>query len=185
MINTMRLKEKYTKEIVPQLQGVLGFKNEKLAPRLTKIVLNVGFGRHVKEKELIAAIGRSLEKISGQKPVFTASKKSIAAFKIRDGLIIGAKVTMRGGRMYDFTEKLVNVTFPLVRDFRGISDKSVDRSGNMTIGFKEYNCFPEIRLSEADHVFGLEVCLTTSAKTRQEGLELFRLLGFPFKKESK
>lgn len=181
----MRLKEKYTKEIVPQLQEKLGFKNVKLAPRLTKVVLNVGFGRHSKEKELIAAIGRSLEKISGQKPVFTAAKKSIAAFKIRDGLIIGAKVTIRGQRMFDFTEKLVNITFPLVRDFRGISEKSVDRSGNMTIGFKEYNSFPEIRLSEADHVFGLEVCLTTSSKTREEGLELFRLLGFPFKKESK
>ncbi len=181
----MRLKEKYSKEVIPGLKEKLGFKNDKLAPRLTKVVLNVGFGRHVKEKELIAAIGRSLEKISGQKPVFTAAKKSIAAFKIRDGLLIGAKVTLRGQRMYDFTEKLVNITFPLVRDFRGISEKSVDRGGNLTVGFKEYTSFPEIRLSEADHVYGLEVCLTSSARTRTEGLELFRLLGFPFKKESK
>ena len=178
----MRLKEKYSKEIIPQLEEKLGFKNVKLAPRLVKVVLNVGFGRQVKEKELIAAIGRSLEKITGQKPVFTVAKKSIAAFKIRDGLVIGAKVTIRGQRMYDFVEKLVNIAFPLVRDFRGISEKSVDRGGNLTVGFKEYSSFPEIRLSEVDHVFGLEVCLTTSAKTREEGLELFRLLGFPFKK---
>lgn len=185
MINIMRLKDKYSKEILPQLREKFSYKNNNLAPKLTKVVVNVGFGRHHKEKELIAAIGRSLEKITGQKPVFTVAKKSISAFKIRDGLVIGAKVTMRGQRMYDFVEKLVNITFPLVRDFRGISDKSVDRGGNLTVGFKEYNSFPEVRLSEADQVFGLEICLASSAKNREEGLELFRLLGFPFKKDSK
>jgi len=181
----MRLKEKYSKEILPQLKEKFGLKNDSLAPKLTKVVLNAGFGRHHKEKDLIDSILRSLERISGQKPVRTAAKKSISAFKIRDGLIIGAKVTMRGQRMYDFTEKLVNITFPLVRDFRGISEKSVDKNGNLTVGFKEYTSFPEIRLAEADQVFGLEVCLTTNAKNREEGLELFRLLGFPFKKEIK
>lgn len=181
----MRLQDKYKKEVLPQLKEKFGYRNDNLAPKLTKVVLNVGFGRQHKEKELIAAIGRSLEKVTGQKPVFTTAKKSISAFKIRDGLVIGAKVTLRGHRMYDFTEKLVNITFPLVRDFRGINEKSVDRNGNLTVGFKEYNSFPEIRLSDENQVFGLEVCLASSAKNRAEGLEMFRLLGFPFKKESK
>jgi large subunit ribosomal protein L5 len=152
---------------------------------LTKVVLNVGFGRHLKEKEYAASVEKGLTEITGQKPVLTASKKSISAFKIREGLIIGAKVTLRGQRMYDFTDKLVNITFPRVRDFRGISEKSVDRNGNLTVGFKEYTAFPEIRVEEADNIFGLEVCLASNARTREEGLELFRLLGFPFKKDSK
>jgi large subunit ribosomal protein L5 len=181
----MRLKEKYQKQIVPKMEEKFGFKNDMLVPRLTKVVLNVGFGHHLKEKEFAASVEKGLTKITGQKPVFTASKKSIAAFKIREGLIIGAKVTLRGQRMYDFTDKLVNITFPRVRDFRGISEKAVDQGGNLTVGFKEYTAFPEIRVEEADNIFGLEVCLSTTAKDRAAGLELFRLLGFPFKKESK
>ncbi|HBA36981.1 TPA: 50S ribosomal protein L5 [Candidatus Falkowbacteria bacterium] len=182
----MRLKEKYQKQIAPELKTKLGFKNSLLVPRLTKVVLNVGFGRHVKEKDFMANVEKGLTKIAGQKPVLTVSKKSISAFKIREGLIIGAKVTLRGQRMYDFVERLVNIVFPRVRDFRGISEKSVDREGNMTVGFKEYVSFPEILADEADsNIFGLEVCLGTSAKNREAGLELFRALGFPFKKDSK
>lgn len=181
----MRLKEKYSKEIVPELKKRLGFTNNGLAPRLTKVVLNVGFGRQHKEKELINVIKDGLASIGGQKPVLTAAKISVAAFKIRKGMIIGAKVTLRGQRMYDFTEKLVNITFPLVRDFRGLNEKSVDSKGNLTVGFKEQSSFPETRLITNDQNFGLEVCLTTSAKSRADGLELFRLLGFPFKKDSK
>ena len=113
------------------------------------------------------------------------AKKSISAFKIREGLVIGAKVTLRGQQMYDFVDKLVNITFPRVRDFRGILDTSVDGNGNLTVGFKEHVAFPEIRIEEVDSVYGLEVCLATSARNRAEGLELFHLLGFPFKKESK
>lgn len=181
----MRLKEKYKKQIVPKMEEKFGFQNAMLVPRLTKVVLNVGFGHHLKEKEFMASVEKGLAKISGQKPVFTAAKKSISAFKIREGLTIGAKVTLRGQQMYDFTDKLVNITFPRVRDFRGISEKSVDRNGNLTVGFKEQTAFPEIRIEEADNVYGLEVCLATNARKREEGLELFRLLGFPFKKDSK
>jgi len=181
----MRLKEKYQKQISPELKTKFKLNNDMLVPRLTKVVLNVGFGRSAKEKEYVATVGRTLTKISGQKVVFTAARKSVSAFKIREGQIIGAKVTLRGQRMYDFTERLVNVVFPRVRDFRGISDKSVDRNGNLSVGFKEYTCFPEISLEEVDNVHGLEVCLSTSALTREKGLELFSRLGFPFKKDSK
>ncbi len=181
----MRLKEKYKKEIVKTLSEKFGFSNELLVPHLNKVVLNVGFGHHLKEKEFIASVEKGLTKISGQKIVFTKAKKSISAFKIREGLIIGAKATLRGDRMYDFVDKLVNITFPRVRDFRGISETSVDRNGNLTVGFKEFVAFPEIRVEEVDNVFGLEVCIASSAKNKAEGLELFRLIGFPFKKESK
>lgn len=181
----MRLKEKYQKEIVPILKKELNLKNDMLAPRLTKVVLNIGFGRHFKEKEYIADVERAFTKISGQKPVMTKSKKSISAFKIRDGLVIGAKVDLRGERMYDFVEKLVSITFPRVRDFRGINAKAMDRAGNLTIGFKDQTAFPEIKVEEINNTFGLEVCLATNAKNEKEGLALFTALGFPFKKEEK
>ncbi len=182
---TMRLKEKYKKEITKALAEKFSYDNKFLIPRLEKVVLNVGFGRHFKEKEYIASVEKGLTKLSGQKIVFTKAKKSISAFKIRDGLVIGAKVSLRGDRMYDFVEKLVNITFPRVRDFRGISEKAIDKTGNLTVGFKEYVAFPEIHIEDVDHVFGLEVCLVSTAKNREEGLEFFRLLGFPFKKNSK
>ncbi len=179
----MRLKEKYQKEIVPALKEELGIKNNMLVPRLNKVVLNVGFGRHYKEKDFIASVEKGLFEISGQKPVMNKAKKSISAFKIRDGQVIGAKVTLRGPRMYDFVEKLIDITFPRVRDFRGISSKSMDREGNMTIGFKEHVCFPEIKVEEIDNIFGLEVCFSTKARNSVEGLALFRHFGFPFQKE--
>jgi len=181
----MRLKEKYQKQIVPKMEEKFGFKNDMLVPRIKQVVINVGFGHHAKEKEFMASVEKGLTKISGQKPVFTKAKKSVSAFKIREGLIIGAKVTLRGQRMYDFIEKLVGITFPRVRDFRGISEKSVDKTGNLTVGFKEYSSFPEIRVEEIDNLYGLEVCITTNAKTQATGLGLFQFLGFPFKKDSK
>jgi len=181
----MRLKEKYKKEIAKTLSDQFGYKNEFLVPRLQKVVLNVGFGHHLKEKEYISSVEKGLTKISGQKIVFTKAKKSISAFKIREGLVIGAKTTLRGDRMYDFVEKLVNITFPRVRDFRGITENSVDRNGNLTVGFKEFVSFPEIHVEDVDNVFGLEICLASTAKNKAEGLELFRHLGFPFKKDSK
>jgi len=162
-----------------------GFKNEMLIPRLTKVVLNVGFGHHVKEKEFMTSVENGLTKIAGQKVVLTAAKKSISAFKIRDGQLIGAKVTLRGPRMYDFTDKLINIVFPRVRDFRGISEKSVDSTGNLTVGFKDHSAFPEIHAEEIDHIFGLEVCLSTNTNSREKGLALFQAFGFPFKKDSK
>lgn len=181
----MSLKEKYQKEIVPALKKDLGLDNNMLVPRITKVVINVGFGRHFKEKEYIADIERSLTEIAGQKPVMTKAKKSISAFKIRDGLVIGAKVDLRGRRMYDFVDKLVNITFPRVRDFRGITAKSIDRAGNITIGFKDHTAFPEIKVEKINNTFGLEVCITTNAKNKEEGLALFTALGFPFKKNEK
>ena len=181
----MRLKEKYQKEILPKLKKEFNFKNDYVAPRLTQVVINVGFGSHAKEKEYQQNIADNLTKITGQKPVFTLAKKSISAFKIREGMTIGAKVTLRGDRMYDFVEKLVNITFPRVRDFRGISEKAVDSTGNLTIGIKDQAAFPELKVEDIVSNFSLEICLSTSTKNRAEGLELFRLLGFPFKKDSK
>ncbi len=181
----MRLREKYQNEIVPELQKEFGWKNIMLVPRLEKVVLNVGFGHHVKEKEYMEMVSRGLVKISGQKAVFTLAKKSISAFKIREGMTIGAKVTLRGQRMYDFVEKLVNITFPRVRDFRGISDTMLDRAGNLTIGFKDQAAFPEMKVEDTDIPFGLEVCLATTATTKEDGLALFKALGFPFKKDTK
>ena len=181
----MILKEKYKKEIIPALQEKFGYKNALLVPHLKKVVINVGFGHHAKEKEYIANVEKGLTKLSGQKIILTKAKKSISAFKVREGSVIGAKVTLRGQRMFDFTDKLVNITFPRVRDFRGISDKAIDKNGNMTIGFKEYVCFPEIKVEEVTDIFGLEVCYSSTAKSIEEGKEFFRLVGFPFKKESK
>ncbi len=181
----MRLKEKYQKEIVGQMKEKFGYKNTMLVPRLSKVVLNVGFGAHVKEKDYLESVMAGLTRISGQKAVFTLAKQSVSAFKIREGMTIGAKVTLRGQRMYDFVEKLVGITFPRVRDFRGISDKGIDNKGNITIGFKEHVAFPEIKVEDIDKIFGLEVCLSNTAKNKEEGLELFRLFGFPFKKDSK
>ncbi|MDD2680723.1 MAG: 50S ribosomal protein L5 [Patescibacteria group bacterium] len=181
----MSLKAKYQKEVVPQLKERFGYKNNLLVPRLQKVVINIGFGKHAKEKEAISSIEKALTKISGQKPVMTKAKKSVSAFKLRQGQIIGSVVTLRGERMYDFIDKLVNVTFPRVRDFRGISDHGVDRTGNITIGFKDYSAFPELRPEDVDNVYGLEISINTNAKNREEGLALFTALGFPFKKNEK
>jgi large subunit ribosomal protein L5 len=179
----MRLKEYYQKEVLPELKKRLNIKNTMAAPRLSKVVLNVGFGRNNKDKELIKFIEDNLTIISGQKPVLNKSKKAISAFKIREGLIIGASVTMRGKRMWDFVERLINVYLPRVRDFRGINEKSVDRSGCITIGFKDIMPFAEIEVRDLEKLHGLEVCIATTAGNREAGLELFRLLKFPLRKD--
>lgn len=178
----MNLKEKYQKEIVPALKEKLSYSNKLLVPKIKKVVINVGFGRRLKDKDYIDNIEKTLIKVSGQKPVFTKAKKSISSFKIREGMIIGAMVTLRGERMYHFLEKLLNVTFPRVRDFRGISEKSVDKQGNLTVGFKENTAFPEVKVDDINNIHGLEVVINTNAKNRADGLELFKALGFPFKK---
>ena len=177
----MKLQDKYKKDIMPKLKEKFGYANNLMIPKVEKIVLNVGFGKHTKEKAYMDNVVAGLTAISGQKPILTKAKKSISSFKIREGMVIGATVTLRKKRMYDFMEKLLNVTFPRVRDFRGITDKGIDRNGNITIGFKEHLPFPEIRGDEVENVYGLEISIATTAKTREEGLELFRLLGFPFK----
>ncbi|MFA6106861.1 MAG: 50S ribosomal protein L5 [Patescibacteria group bacterium] len=177
----MRLQEKYKKEILPKMKAKFGYKNEMQTPRVTKVTINVGVGRNAKEKAYIDEVIKSVAKIAGQKPVETKAKKSIATFKVRQGMIVGVMTTLRGRRMYDFLEKLVNISFPRVRDFRGISQSQVDRTGNLSVGFREHVVFPEIRTDEADNIHGLEVCVATTAKTREEGLELLKLMGFPFK----
>jgi len=179
----MRLKEKYNKEVVPKLKEKFGYKNINQVPKITKAVVNVGFGRHAKEKAYIEKVVDGLKRISGQKPVMAKARKSISSFKIREGMVIGASVKLRGARMYDFIDKLINITFPRVRDFRGISEKIIDRQGNLTVGIKEHLSFPEIKADDVENIFGLEISLSTNAKTREEGLEMFRLMGFPFKKK--
>lgn len=162
-----------------------GFDNDNLIPRLQKVVINVGVGKSAKEKEFLAYVARALETITGQKAVFTLAKKSISAFKVREGMTVGIKVTLRGQRMHDFIEKLVGITFPRVRDFRGIDEKIVDRTGNMTIGFKDFSAFPEIKVENVEAIFGLEVCVSSTARNKAEGVALYKALGFPFKKNNK
>ncbi|MDO8592586.1 MAG: 50S ribosomal protein L5 [bacterium] len=179
----MNLREKYKKEIAPALILRFGYKNIMAVPRLTKVVINAGVGRNAKDKAFIDGVASSLERISGQKPVLTKAKQSISAFKTRKGMVIGVAVTLRGQRMFDFVEKLVRITFPRIRDFRGISPRQVDRQGNLAVGFKEHLAFPEIKADEVGNIHGLQVCLTGTAKAYEQGLELFKLLGFPFKNE--
>ncbi|HNV12760.1 MAG TPA: 50S ribosomal protein L5 [bacterium] len=179
----MTLKEKYQKEIVPALQDKFNYSNRLLVPKIKKVVINVGFGRRTKDKDYIDNIEKTLVKISGQKPVFTKAKKSISSFKIREGMIIGIMVTLRGERMYHFLDKLINVSFPRVRDFRGISEKSVDKQGNLTVGFKENSAFPEVKVDDINNIHGLEIIVDSTAENKEEGLELFRMFGFPFRKD--
>ena len=182
-ISYMNLKEKYKKEIVSKMKAKFGYKNIMAVPRLIKVVINSGVGRNAKDKAFIDSVVSSLERISGQKPVLTKAKQSISAFKTRKGMIVGVAVTLRNKRMFDFVEKLVNITFPRIRDFRGISAKQVDSHGNLAVGLKEHIAFPEIKADEADNIHGLGVCLSTTAKTYEQGLELFKLMGFPFKSD--
>ncbi len=172
--------ENFRKSVIPALQKEFGYKNVWQAPRVMKVTINVGAGRALKDAEFVGSAETTLTRISGQKPVRTKAKKSIAAFKIRQGSVIGLKVTLRRAKMYDFLEKLINVTLPRVRDFHGLSVKAVDATGNMSIGFKEHIAFPEIRSDEIESIHGLEVTISTNAKNKQEGLALFKQLGFPF-----
>lgn len=175
------LKEQYEKEIVPALMKKFNYKSVMEVPKLDKIVINIGLG-DVKEnpKDLENAI-KDLEQITGQKPITTKSKKAIAAFKLRAGVPIGCKVTLRQGKMYDFANKLFNVALPRVRDFRGIPEDSFDGRGNYSMGIKEQLIFPEIEYEKVDRVRGMDIIFVTTAKTDEEAKELLKLLGMPFK----
>jgi large subunit ribosomal protein L5 len=177
------LKEKYKKEVVPRMMESFGYKNVMEVPHLEKIALNIGLGEAIQNSKALEAAEGDLAAISGQHPVITRSKKSIAAFRLRAGMPIGLKVTLRGERMYQFFERLVNVTLPRMREFRGVSRNSFDGRGNYTIGFKEQTIFPEIEYDKIDKVRGLEVSIMTSAKTDEEGRQLLELLGAPFAQE--
>lgn len=179
-----RLQEKYIKEVVPALQAEFGFENVMAVPKITKVTLNSGVGRLKQDQKLLEEIEKDITLITGQKAVYTKAKKAIASYKTRQGQIIGVKVTLRGARMYDFLDKLISLSLPRTRDFRGIPAKAVDGSGNLNIGIKEQIIFPEISHDQVKSIFGLEVCVTTNAKNQQEGLALFRLMGFPIEKSS-
>ncbi|MCL6559141.1 MAG: 50S ribosomal protein L5 [Firmicutes bacterium] len=176
-----RLKDKYQKEVVPALIEKFGYKNKMQVPKLEKVTINMGLGEAVQNPKAIDAAVNDLKAITGQKPVVTRAKKSVAAFKLRAGMQIGAKVTLRGQRMYDFVDKLVNVVLPRVRDFRGVSLKSFDGRGNYTLGIKEQIIFPEIDYDKVDKVRGMDITFVTTAKNDEEAGELLRLLGMPFR----
>jgi len=176
-----QLKEFYEKEAVPKLIETFNFKNIMQVPRLEKVVLNMGLGEAIQNIKLLDAAAAELQIIAGQHPVITRAKKSIAAFKLREGMPIGCMVTLRRNRMYDFFYKLVNVALPRVRDFRGISGKAFDGRGNYSLGIKEHIIFPEIEYDKIDRIKGLNISVVTSAQNDEEGKELLRLLGMPFR----
>lgn len=179
-----RLQEQYEKKLVPDLEKELELPNRMAVPKLSKITLNVGLKQGLKDAKFMEAAERTLTRITGQKPVKTLARKSISNFKIRQGMVVGMMVTLRGRRMWDFLDKLVNLTLPRVRDFRGLQEKAVDAHGNMTIGFREFVAFPEILPEDTDYMHGLEVTIVTSTHDRKAGLALFRALGVPFRKKS-
>lgn len=181
-----RLSDKYKKELRKKLADALGRKNIMAVPKVDKVVINIGIGKATQDKQWIDLATSILSRISGQKPVTTQSRKSISNFKVRKGMVVGTKVTLRGQKMYDFLDKLVNITIPRLRDFFGFDlKKGFDKHGNYTIGFKEHIVFPEIGMDDVDKIHGLEVTIVTSAKNDQETLELLKVLGFPFKKSKK
>jgi large subunit ribosomal protein L5 len=175
-----QLKEFYRKEVIPKLMETFKYKNIMEVPRLDKVVLNMGLGEAIQNIKILDSASAELQIIAGQHPVITKAKKSIAAFKLREGMPIGCMVTLRRTRMYDFFYKLVNIALPRVRDFRGISGKAFDGRGNYSLGIKEQIIFPEIDYDKIDRVKGLNISVVTSAKTDKEGKELLRLLGMPF-----
>ena len=180
-----RLRERYRDEVVPELMREFGYTNVLQVPRLEKAVLNIGVGEAIQNaKALDAAVG-DLTAIAGQKPIVTKAKRSVAAFKLREGMSIGVKVTLRGDRMYEFLDRLFSVALPRIRDFRGVSANAFDGRGNYTLGLREQIAFPEIDYDKVDKVRGLEVALVTSARTDEEGRRLLALLGMPFERSER
>ncbi len=184
----MRLQEKYNKQIIPALVKKFGYKSPMAAPKVKKVVVNVGFGSMIAGKgagdrgKIESHILKIMSEITGQMPSLIKAKKSIASFKLRQGMPIGAKATLRGRRMYEFLEKLIMVVLPRVRDFRGLPVKSVSDNGELTIGFKDFIPFPEIKVEREKGIFGLEITIAVTAKTKQEKLELLRQIGVPLKR---
>ena len=177
-----RLKEKYSKEVVPSLMNKFNYKSVMEVPKLEKIVINMGVGDATSNSKLLDAAVADLARISGQKPVITKARKSIAGFKVREGQSIGCKVTLRGENMYNFMDKLISIALPQVRDFRGVSPKAFDGRGNYTMGIKEQLIFAEIDYDEVVKVRGMDIVLVTTAKTNEESFELLNELGIPFRK---
>jgi large subunit ribosomal protein L5 len=180
-----RLKERYNKEIVPELMKKLGYKNVMQVPRLNKVVINMGLGEAIQNAKVLEGAEKDMVAIAGQHPVITKSKKSIAAFKLRPGMPIGMRVTLRGVRMYNFVDKLVSIVLPRIRDFQGIPRDAFDGQGNYTLGMKEQIVFPEIEYDKVDKLRGMEIVIVTTCKTDEEGRELLSLLGMPFSREQR
>jgi large subunit ribosomal protein L5 len=176
-----RLKEHYRKTVLPALMKEFGYTNVMAVPKLEKISVNIGLGEATQNSKLLDGAVNELAAITGQRPVITKARKSIAAFKLRAGMSIGCMVTLRGDRMYEFFDRLVNVALPRVRDFRGVSTKSFDGRGNYTLGIRDQLIFPEIDYNKVDKIKGMNICITTTAKTDAEGLALLKHLGMPFR----
>ncbi|HZA26037.1 MAG TPA: 50S ribosomal protein L5 [Actinomycetota bacterium] len=176
-----RLRQRFREELLPALQGELGFDNPMRVPRLEKIVVNVGVGEATREAKVLDSAIEDLKVITGQRPLVTKAKKSIASFKLRAGMSIGAKVTLRGDRMWEFLDRLLSVALPRIRDFRGLDPDAFDGRGNYTVGITEQLIFPEIDYDKVDAVRGMDITIVTTAKTDEEGRALLRALGFPFR----
>jgi large subunit ribosomal protein L5 len=179
-----RLQEYYKQTVVPKLAKDLGLKNVMQVPRITKITINMGVGEAVADRKVVDAAAADLAKISGQKPLITKSKKAIAAFKLRENLPIGCKVTLRGVRMYEFLDRLVSIAIPRIRDFRGLPGRAFDGRGNYTLGVKEQIIFPEIQYDQIDQLRGMDITITTSAVNNEHGRALLEAFNFPFRKQA-
>ena len=177
-----RLKEKYQKEVAPALLKEFNYKNPMQVPTINKVVVNIGMGEAIQNAKAMDAAVADLSAITGQRPVITRAKRSVAAFKLREGMQIGCMVTLRGDRMYQFLDKLMNVALPRLRDFQGVSPEAFDGRGNYTLGLREQLVFPEIDYDKVDKVRGMEVSIVTTARTDEEGRRLLRLMGMPFRK---
>ncbi len=179
---TSRLKEKYQSEVVPALMEKFQYSNVMEVPKVEKIIINMGIGEAKENKKLLDSGVRELELITGQKPILTHAKKSIANFKLREGMNVGTKVTLRGEKMYDFLDKLMNISLPRVRDFRGVKPTSFDGRGNYALGIKEQLIFPEIEYDDVENVRGMDIIIVTTANTDEEAKAFLQLMGMPFKK---
>ncbi len=179
-----RMKEKYLNEVVPALIEKFEYPNTMMVPRIQKVVVNIGLGEALDNSKAIDAAVSDLQQITGQKPILIKARKSIAAFKLREGRIIGVKVTMRGDRMWDFLDRLINIALPRVRDFRGITPNAFDGRGNYTLGLRDQLVFPEIEYDKIDKLRGMEISIVTTAKNDEEGRALLKFLGMPFRKEA-
>lgn len=176
-----RLREHYTKSVIPALTKEFGYTNGMAVPKLEKVTINIGMGEATQNPKLMDGAVNEITAITGQKPVITKASKSIAAFKLREGMSIGCMVTLRGDRMFEFLDRLMNVALPRVRDFRGVSTRSFDGRGNYTLGVKDQLIFPEIDYNKVEKTKGMNICITTTARTDAEALQLLKLLGMPFR----
>lgn len=179
---TPRILSKYREKVIPAMREKFKYSTVMAVPKVTKVVINMGVGRYLKDDKMLAVIEKDLALITGQKPAPTFAKQSIASFKIRQGMKIGYKVTLRGKRMYDFIDRLISIAFPRTRDFRGLNPSSFDQKGTLNLGITEQSIFPEVHYESLKEVFGLEMAIVTNAQKKEEALELLKLMGFPFKR---